>query len=219
MRPIRSTDARDYAYSRPMSIIEAIILGVIEGVTEFLPISSTGHLTIAEEALGFNIDDADITAFTAIIQVGAVAAAFIYFWADLRGIIKARRRRRDAPRASLDAASSTTGSRSPIGSIPIAVVALIFRDAIEGDLRNLWVVAAGADRVELRDVQRGPVGDPAPRRGRLQHARRGGHGADPVRRPDPGRLAVRGDDRRRAASAASTGSRSPGCRSSSRSLR
>ncbi len=125
-----------------MSIIEAIILGAIEGVTEFLPISSTGHLTIAEDALGFNIDDADITAFTAIIQVGAVAAAFIYFWADLRGIIKAvaggvmHRERRSSREFHYGVAVA-------IGSIPIAVVALIFRDAIEGDLRNLWVVAAG----------------------------------------------------------------------------
>ena len=62
-----------------MSILEAIVLGAIEGVTEFLPISSTGHLTIAEKLLGFNIDDADITAFTAIVQIGAVAAVVIYF--------------------------------------------------------------------------------------------------------------------------------------------
>ena len=125
-----------------MSIIEAIILGAIEGVTEFLPISSTGHLTIAEDALGFNIDDADITAFTAIIQVGAVAAAFIYFWADLRGIITAvagglmHRERRSSREFHYGVAVA-------VGSIPIAVAGLVFRDLIEGDLRNLWVVAAG----------------------------------------------------------------------------
>ena len=96
-----------------MSILEAIVLGAIEGVTEFLPISSTGHLTIAEELMGFNIDDADITAFTAIIQVGAIAAVVVYFRGELWGIVTAL-----VARASLDSrerarrASSASGSRS-----------------------------------------------------------------------------------------------------------
>ena len=72
-----------------MSFLEAIVLGAIEGVTEFLPISSTGHLTVAEKLIGFNVDDADVTAFTAIIQIGAVAAVVIYFREDLWGIVKA----------------------------------------------------------------------------------------------------------------------------------
>ena len=123
-----------------MSIIEAIILGAIEGVTEFLPVSSTGHLTIAEDAMGFNIDDADITAFTAIIQVGAIAAAIIFFWADLRAIMTAvaggiahpeRRSTRDF----------RYGIAVAVGSIPIAVVGLAFQGVIEDDLRNLWIVA------------------------------------------------------------------------------
>ena len=71
-----------------MSIFEAILLGIVEGVTEFIPVSSTGHLTITERLLGFKVDAADITAFTAIIQVGAVAAAIIYFWDDLWGIVR-----------------------------------------------------------------------------------------------------------------------------------
>jgi undecaprenyl-diphosphatase len=125
-----------------MSIIEAIVLGAIEGVTEFLPVSSTGHLTIAEDALGFNIGDADITAFTAIIQVGAIAAALIYFWDELWGIVTAvaggiadphRRRTREF----------RYGLAVIVGSIPIAIAGLLFRDQIEGGLRNLWVVAAG----------------------------------------------------------------------------
>ena len=75
--------------SHAVSILEAIVLGAIEGFTEFLPISSTGHLTIAEKLMGFTIDDADITAFTAIVQIGAVAAVVIYFWSDLWGIVVA----------------------------------------------------------------------------------------------------------------------------------
>ena len=114
-----------------MSILEAIVLGVVEGVTEFLPISSTGHLTIVEKLMGFEIDDPDITAFTAIIQIGAIAAVIIYFRDDLG---------RSSPRSS--AASSTrAGARThdfrfgfavAVGSIPIAVAGLVFRDMIEG---------------------------------------------------------------------------------------
>lgn len=122
-----------------MSILQAIFLGVIEGVTEFLPVSSTGHLTIAEKLLGFNIDDADITAFTAIIQVGAVAAVVIYFWDDLwqivtsllGGIADPSRRSTREFRFGLAVA---------VGSIPIAIVGLAFKDQIEGSLRSLWVV-------------------------------------------------------------------------------
>jgi len=61
----------------------AVLLGVIEGVTEFLPVSSTGHLTIAEKLLGYQIDDPSVTAFTAIIQVGAVLATVIYLRRDI----------------------------------------------------------------------------------------------------------------------------------------
>ena len=122
-----------------MSILEAIVLGAIEGVTEFLPISSTGHLTIAEELLGFNIDDADITAFTAIVQIGAVAAVVIYFRRELWDIVAA------LARGLVDASSRDTrefrfGLAVAVGSIPIAIAGLALRDVIEGPLRSLWVV-------------------------------------------------------------------------------
>jgi undecaprenyl-diphosphatase len=122
-----------------VSILEAIILGAVEGFTEFLPISSTGHLTITEKLLGFNIDDADITAFTAIVQIGAVVAVVIYFWSDLwgivvalaRGLVNAERRRTREFRFGLAVA---------VGSIPIAIAGLALRSVIEGPLRSLWVV-------------------------------------------------------------------------------
>ena len=125
-----------------MSIIEAIILGAIEGVTEFLPVSSTGHLTIAEDALGMSINDADITAFTAIVQVGAIAAALLFFWGELWRIVAA------VAGGITDAERRSTrdfryGLAVIVGSIPIAVVGLALRDVIEDDLRNLWIVAAG----------------------------------------------------------------------------
>ena len=66
-----------------MDIWQAIVLGIVEGVTEFLPISSTGHLTILEKLFGYQINDPDITAFTAIIQVGAVLATVLF----LRGAL------------------------------------------------------------------------------------------------------------------------------------
>lgn len=62
-----------------MNWIDAIILGVIEGITEFLPVSSTGHLNIVEKLLGYQINSAGMTAFTAIIQIGAILAAVVYF--------------------------------------------------------------------------------------------------------------------------------------------
>lgn len=122
-----------------VSILEAIVLGAIEGFTEFLPISSTGHLTIAEKLMGFTIDDAGITAFTAIVQIGAVAAVVIYFWSDLwgivvalaRGLVDAERRRTREFRYGLAVA---------VGSIPIAIAGLALRHVIEGPLRSLWVV-------------------------------------------------------------------------------
>jgi undecaprenyl-diphosphatase len=66
-----------------MNLLEALLLGIVEGVTEFLPVSSTGHLTIAEGLLGLQVDDPGVTAFTAIIQVGAIAAVIIYFRSDI----------------------------------------------------------------------------------------------------------------------------------------
>ncbi len=72
-----------------MNILEAVLLGAVEGITEFLPVSSTGHLTILEKLLGYSIDDPDITAFTAIIQSGAVIATVIFLRRDIARIVPA----------------------------------------------------------------------------------------------------------------------------------
>jgi undecaprenyl-diphosphatase len=71
-----------------MNYFDAIILGIVEGLTEFLPISSTGHLTIAEKVLGLEIDDPAVTGFTAVIQMGAILAVIIYFARDIWNIIR-----------------------------------------------------------------------------------------------------------------------------------
>ncbi|HEY3009520.1 MAG TPA: undecaprenyl-diphosphate phosphatase [Micromonosporaceae bacterium] len=123
-----------------MSIWDAIILGIVEGITEFLPISSTGHLTITEKLLGLNIDDPAVTAYTAVIQVGAIAAVIVYFWRDvvrlvaawLRGLFSAPARRDFDYRFAWYVIA---------GSIPIGVIGFAFQDAIKGPLRSLWVVA------------------------------------------------------------------------------
>lgn len=123
-----------------MQVWHAIILGVIEGITEFLPISSTGHLTIAEKMLGYSISDSSITAFTAIIQSGAVLATVVYFWKDIsrvlmawiRGLfVKKYRKNNDYK----------YGWAIIIGSIPIAIIGILFKDEIETVLRSLWFVA------------------------------------------------------------------------------
>jgi undecaprenyl pyrophosphate phosphatase UppP len=72
-----------------MNLIEALPLGILEGVTEFLPVSGTGHLAIAEGLLGLKVDDPGVTAFTAIIQVGAILAVIIYFRSDIRRLASA----------------------------------------------------------------------------------------------------------------------------------
>ncbi len=123
-----------------MSWWQAIVLGIIEGITEFLPISSTGHLTIAEKLMGMPLDDEGLIAFTAIIQIGAIAAAVIYFWQDIQRVLiawwrglwwKRARRKFDYK----------YGWAIIIGSVPIAVVGLVFKDEIETVLLSLWFLA------------------------------------------------------------------------------
>jgi len=123
-----------------VNIVEAVLLGAVEGVTEFLPVSSTGHLTIVEKLLGLDIEAPDITAFTAIIQSGAVFATVIFLRKDLFRIIA----------AWFKGLLSADARKDPdwrfawaviLGSIPIGIVGLAFQDQIETTLRSLWVVA------------------------------------------------------------------------------
>jgi undecaprenyl-diphosphatase len=120
---------------------EAILLGAVEGLTEFLPISSTGHLTILERLLGHSTDDPDITAFTAIIQVGAVAATLIFLRRDIAriGLAWLRGLRSPAEREDRD---YRFGWAVILGSIPIAIVGLAFKEEIETTLRSLWFVGS-----------------------------------------------------------------------------
>ena len=119
-----------------MSILHAIILGIIQGLTEFLPISSTAHLTLAGRYLGL-IDPEhpeQWTAFIAIIQLGTIAAVLFYFAKDLRDIVRGvgrdLERRREGERNWGE--HSRLAGRIVIGTIPVVVLGLAFKKLIEG---------------------------------------------------------------------------------------
>ena len=95
-----------------MNWLHAVLLGIVEGITEFLPVSSTGHLNIVEKLLGYEINSAGTTAFTAVIQVGAILAAIIYFWADIVRIVSAWFRGLSNPRARQDPTTRSVGASS-----------------------------------------------------------------------------------------------------------
>jgi undecaprenyl-diphosphatase len=123
-----------------MNYLDAIILGIVEGLTEFLPVSSTGHLTIVEKMLGLQVDDPAVTGFTAVIQMGAIAAVVLYFVRDIWQIIKAWCLGLVKPewRGHRD---FRMGWYVILGTIPVGIVGLLFRHVIKNDLRSLWVVA------------------------------------------------------------------------------
>ena len=126
---------------QPLTYFDSIILGIVEGLSEFLPISSTGHLTVAEKMLGLTVDANAITAYTAIIQLGAIAATVLYFFKDIVRLLAAwfRGLRSAQERTHHDYQLAWAVI---VGSIPVGVVGFLGKDAIKGGLRSLWVVAA-----------------------------------------------------------------------------
>ena len=119
-------------------LLEALILGIVQGLTEFLPISSSGHLRILGTFLPSATDPG--AAFTAITQIGTEAAVVVFFWRDIVRIIRhwflslAGKVPRNDPDARM-------GWLIIIGSIPIVVLGLLFQDQIETVFRSMWVVA------------------------------------------------------------------------------
>ena len=121
-----------------MSTFEAIILGIVQGLTEFLPISSSGHLRIVPALLGWDDPGA---AFTAVIQLGTMAAVVIYFWRDLwrigttwLGSLRDPDRRRHP--------DALMGWYLIVATIPIGILGLTFSDQIESGARDLRLIAA-----------------------------------------------------------------------------
>jgi len=119
-----------------MNAFEAIVLGLVQGLTEFLPISSSGHLRIVPAFFGWNDPGA---AVTAVIQLGTMAAVLLYFRADLWRIATAwlRSLRDRSVRGDLDA---RMGWYIILGTIPISVLGLAFKDPIETKFRNLELI-------------------------------------------------------------------------------
>src|SRR3954447_13022795 len=119
-----------------MDAAQAIVLGIVQGLTEFLPISSTAHLRIVPALFGWEDPGA---AFTAVVQLGTMAAVLLYFRHDLWRILKTwfLSLRDPALRGELDA---RMGWYIGLGTVPIAIFGLIFRDQIESGGRNLYLI-------------------------------------------------------------------------------
>ena len=121
-----------------MNWFEAAVLGLIQGLTEFLPISSSAHLFIVGKFLPSGTDPG--AAFTAVSQLGTETAVVVFFWRDIVRIVRAwfGSLSGRVPRNNPDA---RMGWLVIIGTIPIVVLGVLFQTAIESSLRNLWIVA------------------------------------------------------------------------------
>src|SRR6187431_3214883 len=133
LAPSHATERLPY-----MQFIEAIILGIVQGLTEFLPISSSAHLRIVGEFLP-SAQDPGAT-FTAITQIGTEVAVLVYFWGTIVRIITrwAQSLGGKVPRNDPEA---RMGWLIVIGTIPIVILGFLFQDVIRGAFRNLWLVA------------------------------------------------------------------------------
>lgn len=121
-----------------MNIFEAVLLGLVQGFTEFLPISSSAHVQLVQSFLAADLDKPQLTAFIATIQLGTELAVLIFFWKDIKRIIGGWFKSGFSKAPSADA---KMGWLVIVGSIPVIAVGLLFKDIIETDLRNLWIVS------------------------------------------------------------------------------
>ena len=131
-----------------MTLIQAIILGIVQGFTEFIPISSTAHLVLAMRAMNLPLTPEQKTASIAVIQLGTLLAVLIYFTRDIWNITNAfirdhlnlvKRNEVGGPRLSHEA---WLGWLIIIGTLPVVIVGLLFKKQIEGTFtKNLWVIA------------------------------------------------------------------------------
>lgn len=120
-----------------MTWFEAVLLGIVQGLTEFLPISSSAHLLIISQLFGWEDPGA---AFTAVTQIGTETAVIIYFRREIAAILRAWSRSIVDADARSDP-DARMGWLVIIGTIPIAVLGLLFQDQIETVARNLWLTA------------------------------------------------------------------------------
>ncbi len=124
-----------------MSTLEAIVLGVVQGLTEFLPISSSGHILFVPALAGWPDPGA---AFSAVIQLGTMAAVLVYFRTDLwrMAVAFVKSFVGDHPLWRSDDSDARIGWYIVLGTIPISIIGLVFADQIENDVRSLSLVAA-----------------------------------------------------------------------------
>src|SRR5829696_1417017 len=147
-----------------MHLLEALLLGLVQGLTEFLPISSSAHLRILGAFLPGAEDPG--AAFTAITQIGTEAAVVLFFWRDIVRIV-GQWFRSLAGRVPRNDPDARMGWLIIVGTIPIVVLGLLFQDQIETVFRSLWVVAVmlilfgvllgiadmvGAKKRQLKDI-------------------------------------------------------------------
>ncbi|MCC6856533.1 MAG: undecaprenyl-diphosphate phosphatase [Microbacteriaceae bacterium] len=150
-----------------MDLLNAILLGFVQGLTEFLPISSSAHIRIVGELIGTGGDPG--AAFTAITQLGTETAVVLFFWRDIVRILSAwfNSLVGRVPRSDEDA---RLGWYIILGSLPIVVLGILFQTQIETTLRSLWIVAGTmivfgillgiADRVGARKRRLGQLTTP-----------------------------------------------------------
>jgi undecaprenyl-diphosphatase len=138
-----------------MSLLQAILLGIVQGLTEFIPISSTAHLVLAGRVMNLALTPEQLTASIAVIQLGTLIAVIVYFAGDIWNITRAfvrdhylllKNGRRDQFNRKNDQGRLSPEARLGwlviIGSLPVGVVGLIFKKQIEGTFtKNLWVIA------------------------------------------------------------------------------
>src|SRR5215472_15427261 len=131
-----------------MTLLQAILLGIVQGLTEFIPISSTAHLVLASRVMSLTLTPEQLTASITVVQLGTLIAVLIYFAGDIWTISLAFVR----DHLALFSGGKKSGARLSheawlgwlvvIGSIPVAVVGLLFKKQIEGTFtKNLWVIA------------------------------------------------------------------------------
>ncbi|MCD9145366.1 undecaprenyl-diphosphate phosphatase [Streptomyces albireticuli] len=141
-----------------MTWFESFVLGLVQGLTEFLPISSSAHLRLTAAFADWPDPGA---AFTAVTQIGTEAAVLLYFREDIARIVSAWFRSLSDRRLAREDADARTGWLVIVGSVPIGVLGLVLKDAIEGPFRDLRLIATTlvvmgvvlgvADRLAARD--------------------------------------------------------------------
>jgi undecaprenyl-diphosphatase len=124
-----------------VSFFEALILGLVQGLTEFLPISSSAHVQIAQQLMNLSeLSRPQLTAFIATIQLGTEIAVVAYFLKDIGRIGSSWLRWSVKPQSKMTS-DTKLGWLIIIGTLPVVILGLSFRDFIENDVRNLWVIA------------------------------------------------------------------------------